>query len=269
MKHITRKSLLYKTEVEYSDYTANHVQGCSHGCKYPCYAMMMAKRFGLVKSYEDWCEPKLVTNALDLLEKEIPKLKSKISYVHLCFSTDPFMYRQPEICDMSVAMIRLLNIHRVKAVALTKGILPAELATTDKKNEFGISIVSLDEKFRAEYEPGSAPYEERIASLKKLHKSGFKTWVSIEPYPTPNIVEQELCDILDAVSFCDKIVFGRLNYNATVTAYPRHKEFYNGLARKVLAFCDKHGKEYHIKTGTLTTEPRTVRPMEAVPCRAL
>ena len=41
-----RKSLLYKTGVEYGDYTINHVQGCSHGCMYPCYAFMMARRFG-------------------------------------------------------------------------------------------------------------------------------------------------------------------------------------------------------------------------------
>ncbi|MCX7911219.1 MAG: radical SAM protein, partial [Endomicrobia bacterium] len=44
-----RKSLLYKTEVEYGDWTINHIIGCKHGCKFPCYAMMMAKKFGWVK----------------------------------------------------------------------------------------------------------------------------------------------------------------------------------------------------------------------------
>ena len=32
MKTITRKSLLYRTNVEYGDYTINHVLGCAHGC---------------------------------------------------------------------------------------------------------------------------------------------------------------------------------------------------------------------------------------------
>ena len=63
--------MLYKTGVEYGDYTINHVQGCAHGCKYPCYAMQMAKRFGKVKSYEEWCNPKLAENALEILDKEI------------------------------------------------------------------------------------------------------------------------------------------------------------------------------------------------------
>ena len=78
METIKRKSLLYKTKVEYGDYTINHISGCSHGCKFPCYAMMLSKRFGRHKSYEDWCKPKLVENSIEILKKEIPKYKDKI-----------------------------------------------------------------------------------------------------------------------------------------------------------------------------------------------
>ena len=88
MKTIERKSLLYKTGVEYGDYTINHVQGCAHGCMFPCYAFNMAKRFGNVKSYQEWLEPKLVNNAIELLDKELPRLKDKIKSVQLCFTTD-------------------------------------------------------------------------------------------------------------------------------------------------------------------------------------
>ena len=102
METIERKSMLYKTGVEYGDYTMNHVLGCSHGCTYPCYAMLMAKRFGRVKDYREWCEPKLVSNAIELLKCEIPKLKGRIKNVQLCFTTDPFMYGQPEIADVSL-----------------------------------------------------------------------------------------------------------------------------------------------------------------------
>ena len=38
MQTIERKTLLYHSGVEYSDFCLNHVEGCSHGCKYPCYA---------------------------------------------------------------------------------------------------------------------------------------------------------------------------------------------------------------------------------------
>ena len=70
--YIERKSMLYVTGVEYGDYTMNHVLGCAHGCKYPCYAYMMKKRFGEVSSYEDWLEPRIVSNTLELLDEEIP-----------------------------------------------------------------------------------------------------------------------------------------------------------------------------------------------------
>lgn len=99
LKTIERKSMLYKTDVEYGDYTMNHVQGCSHARRYPCYAFLMARRFGRVASYEDWCAPSLVSNTLALLDQEIPRLKSKIQSVQLCFTTDPFMYGYEEIAE--------------------------------------------------------------------------------------------------------------------------------------------------------------------------
>ena len=81
MDSIKRKSLLYKTDVEYGDYTINHVLGCSHGCLYPCYAFNIKKRFGIIKEYKDWLKPKIVSNALELLDKEIPKYKKDIKSV--------------------------------------------------------------------------------------------------------------------------------------------------------------------------------------------
>ena len=252
MNTIKRKSLLYKTGVEYGDYTINHVQGCAHGCKFPCYAMMMARRFGKAKTYEEWCQPKLVENALEILDKEMPKLKAKIKSVHLCFTTDPFMYGYDEVGRMSIEIIRKLNTAGIKCTTLTKGILPIALADLSKDNEYGITLVSLSEEFRTEMEPNTAPYAERIQALRRLHDAGCKTWVSIEPYPTPNIFEQDLEELLEAVSFCDKIIFGRINYNKKATEYKQHRHFFNGLVERVIAFCNAHGIEYYIKDGTIT-----------------
>lgn len=251
MCKINKKTLLYKTGVEYGDYTINHVLGCSHGCKYPCYAMMMAKRFGNIKDYEDWCKPRICQNALEILDKEIPKMKSKIKFVHLSFTTDPFMYKQKEIKDLSLKIINKLNENNIKCTVLTKGILPIALAQLSKINEYGITLISLNEKYRKVYEPGSAPYVKRIEALKKLHTKGYKTWVSIEPYPTPNIIDQDFGEILKAVSFVDKIIFGRLNYNKLVTDYKKYKTFYNKLSQETIDFCKKNNIKYYIKKGTI------------------
>jgi len=251
---ITRKSMLYKTGVEYGDYTMNHVLGCSHGCKYPCYAFMMAKRFGKVKTYEEWTTPCLVSNTLELLDQEIPKLRDRISSVQLCFTTDPFMYGYEDIEKMSFDAIGKLNDAGIKCVVLTKGVLPSKLSEHSNHNEYGITLVSLDEEFRSRIEPGSAGYENRVASLRNLHESGCKTWVSIEPYPTPNIIKQDFNKILNAVAFVDRIIFGRTNYNKEITAYGEHKMFFNERANEVISFCNSHSIQYHIKNGTITPQ---------------
>lgn len=250
--YIQRKTMLYVTGVEYGDYTMNHVLGCAHGCKYPCYAFLMKKRFGQISSYEAWREPYLVSNTLQLLDKEIPKLKDKIKSVHLCFTTDPFMNGYEEISDMSVAAIRKLNNAGIKCTVLTKGILPPVLAELSNENEYGITLVSFDQHFLNEFESGAASAQERLDALRALSNMGCKTWVSMEPYPTPNIVEQELEAILDAISFTDRIIFGRMNYSKTVTAYKDHRRFYNEQAQRVIDYCQRNGIDYHIKEGTIT-----------------
>jgi DNA repair photolyase len=213
----------------------------------------MAKRFGKVKSYSDWVKPRLVENALELLDKEIPKYKDQIKFVHLCFSTDPFMYKHNEVKDMTLKIIERLNKDNIKCTVLTKGVYPESLTEQEKygyNNEYGVTLVSLSEDFRKRFEPGSAPYEQRINALKNLSKAGLKTWVSMEPYPTPNLIEQDLKTILNKLSFVNKIVFGKLNYNVKTGQFKDNVEFYDECAQTVINFCEERGIDYHIKYGT-------------------
>ena len=253
-KYIQRKTMLYKTGVEYGDYTMNHVLGCTHGCKYPCYAFMLKRRFGQVASYEAWMKPYLVRNTLEILDREIPRLRSKIKSVQLCFTTDPFMYGYEEIEAMSLAAIKKLNNSGIKCTILSKGVLPITLAEYSEDNEYGITLVSLDEDYRKRVEPGAASYQKRLAALRALHDKGCKTWVSIEPYPTPNLIEQDLSIILEALAFTDKIIFGRTNYSKEITAYKEHRAFYNAQAEQVIAFCKKRKIHFYIKEGTISNK---------------
>ena len=254
MNSITKKSLLYRSGVEYADFSINHVLGCSHGCRFPCYAMLMAKRFGKIRSYNDWIKPKIVSNALELLDKEIPKYKGKINFVHLSFMTDPFMYRNDDVKNLTLRIIEKLNKNGIKCTVLTKGILPKVLENKDKygkENEYGITIVSLNNEFKKKFEPYSAPYNERIKSLKYLHDNGLKTWVSMEPYPTPNLIKQDLIKILNKISFVDRIIFGKLNYNVKSSSFIGNKTFYENCAKIVINFCERYRITHHIKFGTL------------------
>ena len=126
MDTVIRKTLLYKSGLGF--YCINHVLGCSHGCRYPCYAFMMAQSYNKTQTYTEWCKPRLVINAPDLLKKELTRMKKKPESVHLCLSTDPFMAGYDEITEMSLQLIAIINSFGIRCSILTKGRLPAELA---------------------------------------------------------------------------------------------------------------------------------------------
>jgi DNA repair photolyase len=215
--------------------------------------MLLKKRCGVIKDYQEWLKPKLVSNAIELLKKELPRHKNRIQYVHLCFSTDPFMYGFPEVRELTLRIIEELRKNEIKAVILTKGLLPQSLISAESfgtENDYGITLISLDDEFKQTFEPNAAPYRERVSSLRFLHSRGLKTWVSIEPYPTPNMIKQDLQNILDEVSFVNKVVFGKMNYNPLVRQYKGWEEFYEECTEKVIEHCHKSNIELHIKQGT-------------------
>jgi DNA repair photolyase len=242
METITRKTLLYKSGLGF--YCINHVQGCSHGCRYPCYAFMMARTHGRAKTFSDWCRPQLVANAAELLTRELSRRKEKPDRIHLCLTTDPFMAGYPEVTEMSLKLIGIINAAGIPCSLLTKGILPRELS--DRKrfpmdNRHEISLISLSEDFRKQWEPGTEPSRARILALKYLHDHGCRTMVHIEPYPTPNLIKQNLEELLTAVEFADHIYFSGWNYNPRVREYPRFQDFYREQASLVRRFCGERG----------------------------
>jgi len=258
---IERKSLLYRSKVEYGGWTINHVQGCSHGCRYPCYAMMLAKRTGRIASREEWLQPRLVSNAPELLDRELQRFRDAVDSVHLCFTTDPFMYDMEAgaphqaVCELTVELLQRLSHAGIPSSTLTKGVYPVarlQDCALHPLNRYGISLVSLSESFREMWEPGAAPIHDRIDSLAALSDLGLRTWVSLEPYPTPNIDPSaaNVESLLDAVAFADTFILGRWNYNALATSYDREHGFYAEVVTRVRAWCGARGKTLYVKKGT-------------------
>jgi DNA repair photolyase len=249
MREITRKSLLYKTKVEYGDWALNHAQGCAHSCTYPCYA-----RRGWITP-EEWANPAIVRNALDLLKKEIPLYQDMIKNVHLSFSTDPFMYGFPEVQWLTLRIVRELNSHGIPCTILTKGVYPvAKIRTMPRAeiNSYGVTLVSAREDFRRQWEPGAAPLKDRIGALRRLAEAGLRTWVSMEPWVHPRLGgDADVGKILAAVDYVDRIVFGRLNYRDHGLNSRDVRAYYAAQARKVIDYCRINLKDCHIKSGTM------------------
>jgi len=167
------------------------------------------------------------------------------------------MYAYDDIAEMSLTAIRRLNDAGIPCVVLTKGLLPHDLTEQPKVNSYGITLISLDERYRMEAEPGAAPLAERIGALKGLHEDGNATWVSMEPYLTPSVIDQDILEVLESVSFVDRIVFGRTCYNRFVSSFPNAKAWYADQARTVMAWCAQRGIDCHIKKDTLPKDEST------------
>jgi DNA repair photolyase len=204
----------------------------------------MMKKFGKVASYEAWCKPKIVANALELAKQQLPKLVGKADYIHISFATDAFMYKQPEVIALTLQLMKLINAYGIPVHTLTKGVIPAKALELSKQNVFEITLVSISEQFRARFEPGAAPYRERIAALRLAHEKGLKTWVNMEPYPTPNIFQQDLVEILEQIAFVDNIRLSQWNYNTKVEAYPAWREFYYNTGVIARKWCEEHNIYY-------------------------
>ena len=263
MDTITRKSLIYRTGIGGAGaYAATHVVGCSHGCRFPCYAFLMMQRFGKVATYEEWCQPRLVANALQLAQKELPRLRGKARSVHLSFATDAFMYQHPEVTALTLQLMRLINSYDIPVHTLTKGVIPEEALHISRQNQFGITLVSVDEDFRTRYEPGTAPYPERILGLRRAHDLGLHCFVNMEPYPTPNIWQQDVVRVLEAVNFVDEIRLGQLNYNGVVKQYPGWRAWYRQQGATAREWCEAHGIQYE---GIASTEVRHARHVASDP----
>lgn len=77
--------------------------------------------------------------------------EGKISVLNLCFSTDPFMMNQDKIIELSMEILKRLNTHDIVCSVLTKGLLPIELEKLNKKNQYGITVITLDDDFRKKW----------------------------------------------------------------------------------------------------------------------
>ena len=73
----------------------------------------------------------------------------------------------------------------------------------------------------------------------------------MEPYPTPNIIAQDINEVLSEMSFVDRIVFGKWNYSSKSTMYSDHKNFYSTKIKEVIKFGHFNEIEVYIKNVTL------------------
>lgn len=145
--------------------------------------------------------------------KELENRKEKRPIL-LSFTTDPYQTLDVKY-QLTRDAIKILHKHHLKVSILTKGGKRSErdfdlLSKNKDLSEYGTTLVFVDEIMRAKIEPGAAPVKERIDALKKAHKLGIRTYVSLEPVWFP----EDALKFIDITNkFVDLFKVGKLNYN--------------------------------------------------------
>lgn len=202
---ILRKRLIGKSKVEYMDHYINQFDGCKHGCYY-CWGRILKRM-----DYETWVKPKVVSNAIELLDKELPRMKNKIHRLIVGNATDSYQPIERKI-RLTRAILKKLIAYDVRFTTLTKNSLvlrDLDLFKNYEKCCVGFSITTDNDEIRKKYEPHSSSIIERIEAIKNLKMNGIKIWGSIEPI-LPYSETTKIIRILEP--YVDWWVFGKLNY---------------------------------------------------------
>lgn len=223
---------------EYSALACNLYRGCGHGCVY-CYAPSATRR----DRNEFYGRPAPRNDIIKQISKEIQALKKPTdSPVLLCFTCDPYQPIEEKL-GITRCAINIFDSYGVPVQVLTKGGLLAardfDILKLNPGNKFSVTLTTDNPEESAQWEPGAAPPEERIQSLKMAHDLGISTWVSFEPVFNPDAV---LRLIEKTHEFVDLYKVGKLNYHPAANGID-WKQF----GHAVKTCLEYFGKSYYLK----------------------
>ncbi len=229
---------------EYCPLACNLYRGCGHGCIY-CYAPD-ATFMDRQKFYEASPRPDII----DKLARDARKAADDgaTGNVMLCFTCDPYQAID-DIHQLTRQAIQILHDNGFNVTVLTKGGHRAErdFDLYQGGDEFATTLTFTGKAMSDLWEPGAAPPEERIESLRKAHEKGIYTWVSLEPVIDP-IQTLELIKLTH--TFVDRFKVGKLNYAGILPA-PFDSQVrgldWGQFARAVIALFEQLGCDSYMK----------------------
>lgn len=262
MIHISEvqvKELFIKSKLPDADYVCNPYVGCPHKCIY-CYAEFMKRFTNHNDNWGDFIEIKRVSSL------KIPEFKENQTIL-ISSVTDPYNPFEKKY-EMTREILKELVGTKAHVEILTKSALVArdiDLLKQFSDIKVGISMNTLDDKFRKEIEPYASSVGKRLEALYKLHAQGINTYVFVSPI-FPGICDYE--SIVEKVyQHTNYICFENLNlrgsYKARVMNYikntkthllPLYQNIYNKndhsyweiLKDDILETCEKYGIDYKI-----------------------
>lgn len=178
VREVLCKSALSPCRISDIPYSVNPYVGCQHGCAY-CYARFMLKYHPHPEPWGSFVDAK--TNAPRRLAEQLGEVKPGL--VLLSSVTDPY---QPVEAKLSLTRrcLQQLLAYNFPVSILTKSSLvtrDTDLFQQFPTCEVGLTITTLDEEVRRNFEPMASPIDERLKALATLKESDVPTYAFLGP----------------------------------------------------------------------------------------
>ncbi len=171
------KSALSKSNLPGLMYTFNPYVGCQHGCLY-CYVADVLKNRNMSLTWGQKVQVK--EDILKLLKKNLHRNPRGV--VGVSTVTDPY---QPVemILEVTRQALRILHDSKFPVSVQTKSSLVVRDLDIIKGDLFdvGMTITSLNDEFRKQFERGASPPDDRIQALEEISSKCIATWIFYGP----------------------------------------------------------------------------------------
>lgn len=222
---------------EYSPLAVNIYSGCNMGCVY-CYGSRVLRKTS--KEYSETITPK--KDFINTLKREAVKIECK-EQVLLSIIGDPYCQENDRL-KLTRQAIEILSENGFPVVILTKsgpGCLQ-DIGLFKKYNnlKIGATLTFINKKDSLKYEPNAKLPIDRLKTLKLLHDSNIKTWVSMEPVIDPN---QTIDLISDSLDYVDEYRIGKINNYNDID----RKIDWNKFLKSAVEILRTYRKKFYIK----------------------
>jgi DNA repair photolyase len=149
---------------------------------------------------------------IEYFEKDAVKLRGDKRRILFSFLSDPYQPLEREV-RLTQQALSIVHKYQLKSQILTKGcvdLIQEDMALMKKSDtHLGITLCFSDDEMRKEWEPNASSVNDRMNVLKKAHKAGIFTWISLEPVIDP---KQALAVIKTAHKYVHFWKVGKLNH---------------------------------------------------------
>lgn len=261
IKEIKASSIITKSNLPDADYVVNPYIGCTHSCVY-CYARFMKRFTGHSEDWGSFVDVKI--NALDLVPENTKKYEGKS--IFLASVTDAYMPLEQKYQLTRKILQKLVPLKPKLGIQTKSNLVTRDIDILKRFSdcEVGLTITTLDDSLRKEIEPFTSSVKERLEAIKKLKKSGIRTYVFIGPI-MPFLTDWKKI-ILGTKSYSDHYMFENLNIRGSISesifswlknkhpdlvekykeVYSKKSDYWDNVEKEINEFCKKHKLSYKI-----------------------